>query len=513
MNKLITTTIILLIFASNLKSQSYTLEWQDSIELNSNGYGINYPIIKIDNQNSVVYTATHQFIGFTQIILVKHDFDGNKLWENIINYQFLDLLVNLKLDINGNVYVQTTGPDTNGWCVIKYNPEGELLWHYNYTIDGYTASLKDFIIDENEDIYFIGSRGEVTDSNGTITNAHLTKIDSNTELIWSNNFNFKNCILFNITNDTINVLGITDSMWCVFNCTLEGDSINLDEFEIENYSLFSESGPSGNFFTGAWYDDYRCIKINRTNGIDWDYQYTPVSNEAPLTSYFTKEDEEGNVYVVGTIYSDSINLDILITKLDINGNKLWELKYENPESPSGHLNTSLHIGEEYIFITGFVQEEEINNKSFVLKVSQSGVFDEIIFVDSKVNLQSISYDLVEDQEKNLYVIGLGHIDTSANKMFLNIYKYGFNPISNSTTDETSDFKIFPIPSNNIIKIEGLDKGLVKIFDQKGKLRMSYLVNEFNKSINILELESGMYYLTIKSENEYFTKKIIKIEKQ
>lgn len=508
MIKVITSAIVLLISISNIKSQSYTLEWQDSIELNSNGYGINYPIIKIDNQNSAVYTATHQFIGFTQIVLVKHDFEGNKLWENIINYQFLDLLMNLKLDVNGNVYVQTRGPDTNGWCVIKYNPEGELLWHYNYTIDGYTASLKDFIVDENEDIYFVGSRGEITDSNGIITNAHLTKIDSNTELIWSNNFNFKNCILFNITNDTINILGTTDSMWCVFNCTLEGDSINLDEFEIDNYSLFSRSGPSGNFFIGAWYGDYRCTKINKTTGIDWNYQYTSGSNEDPLRSYFTEEDEDGNVYVVGTIYSDSIDLDILVTKLDINGDKLWELKYENPESPSGHLCTSLYIGEENIFITGFVQEEEINNKSFVLKISKSGVFDEIIFVDAKVILQSTSYGLIEDQEKNLYVTGLGYINTATSKMYLNIYKYSFNPVSNSTTFETSDFKIFPNPSNNIIKIQGIEKGFIKIFDQKGILRRSDILNESNKSINVSKLEPGIYYITIKKDDQYHTEQII-----
>ncbi len=74
---------------------------------------------------------------------------------------------------------------------------------------------------------------------------------------------------------------------------------------------------------------------------------------------------------------------------------------------------------------------------------------------------------------------------------------------------SNEINIFPNPTKDIIKIEGLREGAFhcQMFDVMGKLQMEGSIN--NHELDISHLPAGMYFLKIKQAYNYMTKSIIK----
>ncbi len=84
-----------------------------------------------------------------------------------------------------------------------------------------------------------------------------------------------------------------------------------------------------------------------------------------------------------------------------------------------------------------------------------------------------------------------------------------------TTNITSlldkkELKVFPNPCYDKITLSGFDKGIMKIYNTNGKLVLQKAVNVNNSSID-LNLNPGMYYVWLKSENSVTTRKLIVIK--
>lgn len=72
----------------------------------------------------------------------------------------------------------------------------------------------------------------------------------------------------------------------------------------------------------------------------------------------------------------------------------------------------------------------------------------------------------------------------------------------------SDFVIYPNPAKDVVNFKTNEKiSEVKLFDQLGRL-ISTIAIDKNK-INVKNLETGVYYLIIKTEKNTYTKKLIK----
>ena len=67
-------------------------------------------------------------------------------------------------------------------------------------------------------------------------------------------------------------------------------------------------------------------------------------------------------------------------------------------------------------------------------------------------------------------------------------------------DETNDWVLYPNPATNSIQIRGLETFKYEIYDCTGKLILHGKGTE-NEKLDIRELMTGAYILTIKSENE------------
>lgn len=85
--------------------------------------------------------------------------------------------------------------------------------------------------------------------------------------------------------------------------------------------------------------------------------------------------------------------------------------------------------------------------------------------------------------------------------------FEYSKVISVTVNEEQNIEIFPNPTNGRLEIVGIESAEIQIFDRLGKIVKE--LNMKNQVIDISELSSGLYILSIKTENGVITKRIIK----
>ncbi len=497
---------ILCLIYSCKKSNAQELIWKDSIDFHVTG--INPPLILIDEEANAFYVAAHQYEGQWNIILVKYDLMGNKEWERIIDFGWLDQIKNLKRDKDGNIYLQK-----NGWSIYKYNQGGELVWDYHYFLSDYSLTAFDFLIDDENEIYMAGRRYDHNDTTQLAVNAHVNKINENGELLWSKDFEFEKGLELHLGN-SLNVFGdVNDSTFCIMRLTENGDSIDYNEFEIIGdlyFPNYVSSDEEGNFYSGAWFEKYGTDKITSNGEIEWSYEFTPQAGESPLRSYYTRVDEFDNVFLGGEIYGDSTYIDVLVTKLSSDGELIWETRYSSQEDSITKTIRDIFIGEETILATGSVIYPNDWNESYFIGIDKTS--GELLY-EKKLNHgqeYTTGFSILEDSNKDIYLIGSGFRDDTIGVELLDIYKY--TPPAITTINEPIENGVgilYPNPVNNYLVLNNAT-GRIHIYDMLGKLIKKISHNrESTKKIIVENLTSGVYFISITHKDERRTFKFFK----
>ena len=155
----------------------------------------------------------------------------------------------------------------------------------------------------------------------------------------------------------------------------------------------------------------------------------------------------------------------------------------------------------------WVTLSENNNSGFVVEHSSDGfLWEEIGFVDgmgSSDILQEYKFlDKHPEIGNNYY--RLKQIDFND--------QYEYSNVINIKFSNESKIDIYPNPTTGKINIKGIDTELteIEIYDSLGKL-VRYLPQNMG-NVDISELPIGVYFISIKSNNFKFTKRIMKIFK-
>lgn len=129
-----------------------------------------------------------------------------------------------------------------------------------------------------------------------------------------------------------------------------------------------------------------------------------------------------------------------------------------------------------------------------------------------VELYKTKYNNTYDTDLNLIKVINQDWDTTS-QTFINYDKIDYfyskhDIISNTASKEKSTIKIYPNPCQDFITIDGLTlSSQVSIFDLQSN---PIQVEKDNDRIDLSNLNSGIYFLRIRKENENLTFKIIKI---
>jgi hypothetical protein len=93
--------------------------------------------------------------------VIKYDLDGNLIRTIVYNtnHTFTPDLARIALDKEGNIYLMSHGEVSTrtDYIIVKYSPEGEMIWEYKYPGVGQTINQAFAIfVDEQSNIYITG---------------------------------------------------------------------------------------------------------------------------------------------------------------------------------------------------------------------------------------------------------------------------------------------------------------------------------------------------------------------
>jgi polyhydroxybutyrate depolymerase len=114
----------------------------------------------------------------------------------------------------------------------------------------------------------------------------------------------------------------------------------------------------------------------------------------------------------------------------------------------------------------------------------------------------------------IFNINITNMDFSASLEIWKFFRRFSNPVSSTAVAEKNishNFKLFPNPSNNLLIVsisDFADNFSIEIFDLSGKLMFNgFLTNE--TTIDISSFNSGIYFVSLKSNSDIISKKFIK----
>lgn len=444
----------------------------------------NYPggVSVAVNQLHEVYSANWDYNPGGDITLTKRNASGTILWsatyDNVEDTRH-EVATWIETDNQNNCLVAGTirsgfsNPVNAASILMKYNPQGELLWRVvfeDYFEGSYTTKI---LVDSADNSYVLGlGMGE----NGLVT--RVKKFDSNGESIWT----------------YYDVNGV-------------GAPINI-KFTPDNAIVVS-----GRSITGI-INGY--LKISTDGNLIWH----KVGITSPTVGDIAG-DAFGNSYIINGENVIS-NVGSILEKLDENGVSLWsetntmagsrvEVGSDNNPIISGFPNSgtggaafmkynadgavlwqNLNAdGPEILLMHGQLKLDAANNAYLsagnlfnmaICKINSDGTNGWVGLVSGSSSASSF----VIDTDNSIYVTG----GTTA--------KLGQAPLGFNTT-EVAPFAIFPNPFSSTFTIQSfIDEGekQVAIYDLLGKLIYEEKLTGLKANINLNYSSSGIYFLTI-----------------
>ncbi len=504
MNKLtLSLSLLFAISLSQISAQSYNLAWKDSLDCRIIGYGDKFPLLLMDEPNDAIYVAAHQHTGATETFLWRYDLAGNQIWERKVNH---GVLHQLQLDPAGNIYALVNNR------LIKFKPDGEKAWTQSFFLDDFSVGIRDFIIINEAEIYLVGQRGQDISPTQYITNGHLIKLNGDGEILWRKNYEASDFWKVSTTLDQLNILVDNAQKYGVLNTSFDGDSLGLKEFFLTEFipqAKYVYTDSKGSFFSGAWFDAYHVSKISFEGEVQWTYQREATLDWRPLRAHYTKADRNQNVYVVGeTINIADNDTYLLITKLDPNGSLLWEKRLNNFADHQLETINNFYIKDNYLVMTGQIYDQDGKIEAYVIKMSDEGEVLSELGLGPNPDRGTFGIAVEEDSLGNVYLIAAG--SKNGNNDFLDLYKFE-KRLSNSLANNFSSenlLEVSPNPFTDQLRLSGAFDQLW-IYDVLGQQVQSSHSASPNLSLDLSELEPGIYFLSVRKGEAISSQKIIK----
>lgn len=453
-------------------------------------------------------------------------------------------------DMNGNVYVSgdllgdTISFDTQtivlpepygqASFLVKYDANGSFIWA-KMGLNG--RSAKSVAIDENGDLFVTGIfnnqinfENNLLNSTGSSYGIFLAKYSNSGNFIWANATNYS--YAGNGAPDAMSNSVCTDYYNNVYISGFFGsDTIFFDSL----HTIYVTNNESVRNVFFAKYD-------NNGNAL---WARGALSKPSLLRLSGNSVKAIGNsVYLAGEFEGDSVlfgnNLitktgafsEIFITKYDNLGNNLWAESLGTESVDYGKGLTTDNAGNVCLAATTNGQYFQINstivdtivggNNAAIVKFDSNGNF---LQVKTPVNIQSgqtTGQGIAIDHNDNIFVTGsfsntvyFGLDSLTSINFWEDIYICKLKSITtgfNEVNSNAINLKLFPNPSTDFIVIEmtgNNDKVLdFKIYDSKGVLVKTDVLNIKYTKINTSGLNNGIYILTVESNNDFEKHKLI-----
>jgi hypothetical protein len=456
----------------------------ESICIDTNG---NFYITGSFSSDSITIGSITLFNAFISsntgdVFIAKYTPNGTVLWAKSAGGNNYDYGQSVSIDISGNVYMSgnfispsiifgttnLTNEDTLGNSsdifIIKYATDGTLLWSKSVGGNG-NDNAESVSTDANGNLYINGyffsptiTFGTTTLSNAGNDDIFIVKYNSDGTVLWAKSiggtgYDYSNSVAIDANGNAF-LTGSFSSPVITFGTT-----------------SLSHVG-YGDIFIAKYTPEGTVIWAKSAGGTSYDYGQS------------VSTDISGNVYMSGNFRSPSIafgtttlvnvgNLDnIFIAKYSTDGNGLWA--------------KSVGVGGNNVYYGSFVSSD-----------SSSNVYIIGTFFSPSITFGSTT---------------LANADNSGDYSDFFIAKY--SGVSTGIIESLTNNQLIvsPNPTNSSITLAmpNLKNSNVSITTLTGKEVGSYTTqNTSTQTIDISHLASGVYFVSLKSEEGMVTKKIIK----
>ena len=379
-------------------SGSGAIQWNKLISRSNNSYDFPSGSVMDADRNIYVTGSGEGRDGGLNVYTVCYDKHGAKRWEDLYIqlYETGESSI-IAVDNNQNTYVaiyaggynfnpiHAPGNPTYRMRLVKYDPNGNRVWDIYTPEEVYPADIK---IDQNGNIYVLGTLNYSVSPTEII----LKKYDpSGTEtwsrtLSWMNdNYGISLALDDQATSyaafTSFDNLGFSDAVvatWDVngnpgwtsgylgFGGSPDAHKIKVDS--LHNCFLFVES------ITGLTDRDMSVEKFDASGSFRMEVRYDGPSHLADFC-YDMEIDNHGFAYITGSTSSPTTDLDMVVAKLDMNGNVGsidWSTIYDSPTSGYDHGNKITTDPFGNIYASGLVQPLNQDADFIIFKYDGNG---------------------------------------------------------------------------------------------------------------------------------------------
>lgn len=462
----------------------------------------------------------------SQILLFKFNTEGEIVWEYIYedSLSVSEYPLDISIDLEGNILVagrvitffqQGYGfpIQFSNYLLFKITPDAELVWTKEIEgADYFFNYCKSIATDSLGYIYTIGKIDQNNES-GTIVN----KLDMQGNEIWKKDINQYRPINIEIIGDEIYALTYPFNL---YRLNFEGEMIDSFSVDIDHFRRF-KFDQEGNIYRMPGHE-FTIEKYSPTGSLLWTYhkETNLPSNVIADESTDCFIDDQGNVYITGRYYGDYYgnpllysNCDILTTKLDSEGNVIWENIYKYDNINSCQVGKRIQydgVGNTYVL--GY-QTVEINGDVFAsddmvaLIYNNEGTITDSIYHNGIANKDDFGIDFFL-RDNDIYI--MGYSQNNEDLIDFNVVKFSTTTSTTSIVKNLDKIVIYPNPTEGILYLKhNLNLSNIRIFDTYGQVvyEKDVIINT-NFKIDLSGRASGMYYLTYLLNNKMHNEKII-----
>ncbi len=470
-----------------------------------------------------------------QIYLFSFDTDGNLLWEYLYTSEnsVTDIPTDMTLNSVGDILVTGKVVTYQEWGFEKYiefsnylllsiSSDGILNWEKEIIISELSNDFgTSVVVDSEDNIYTLGKI--TNEDNDDTNNIMLHKFDRDGNQIFANNLEgVLPYHLYQLEDRLVAVVDQDFSPSKIYHYDFAGNLIKsyAKEYIGRKKLKFDHQNNFYNYnFTGA----FRLDKFDIDGELIWSYEKETnlpdnVSGDE-LTDFII--DEVDNVYVTGRFYGEHYgdkdlytNGDILTSKLDGDGNVIWEHIYNYDDTISGQYGQKILLDEEGLtYVIGY-QTEELNGELFASDDMVILIYD----VDGDL-LHHIIHngdDEGEDYGINLIIdapdfYGIGYSENNFGKVDYNIIKY--SKLSSTDEIEFADepITVFPNPGFGEFTID-CDQEIsnVQIIDYSGRVVLQKANIPCHSTLDLKAHPDGIYSLKYTMNGKDYVQSLIKI---
>ena len=411
--------------------------------------------------------------------------------------------------------------------IIKTTQDGVIEWEKIYGGTQGDFALDGIYLDDFDETIIAG----YTHSYGEdIRNAYLLKINSSGDSLWQKTYGMRNYNVFHnvirtsdnnlIMSGECSVNGPNNDCYIVktdlegeiiweytFGGDLSDSAYNAIEHPENGYIIIGTTRSSG-----AGMSDILIFKLDNNGQLQWEKTYGGTANEWGFSGIKTTEN---NIIINGMTSSfGNGNDDVYLLKLNSDGDSLWTKTYGG-SGKDWCFGISLDsLGN--IILTGETNSFGNGLEGYYIKIDSSGNFieDKVFGTEGEDGFRNV---LITDNGSYLFIGGANSTSTEQNDLWL--LKY--SPVTNSIDQKfikkkgiiTSNYPNPFNPSTNIEYIlEFQSDVIIKISDNLGKLVKTVNLSNQNPGKHSYQLDgkkytSGTYYYKIITDNDFKVNKM------